>query len=67
MLREMDERGAAAVAVAAEVLAVPEPKVRLGMHYYATYPDEIDSKIDEADRASVAAETAWQSEQRLLA
>lgn len=67
VLREIDERGEAAVGAAAEVLALPPARVRAAMHYYADYPDEIDAEIDEADRVSTAAEQAWRTEQRLLA
>jgi hypothetical protein len=67
VLREIDERGEPAVTAAAEVLALPEAKVRVAMHYYAAYPDEIDTEIGEAERASATAEAAWQAEQRLLA
>ena len=67
VLREMDERGPAAITAAAEVLALAEAKVRVGMHYRAAYSDEIDSEVEEADRTSVAREAAWESEQRLLA
>lgn len=67
VLREIDERGPSALAAAAEVLALPEARVRAGMHYYAAYPNEVDAEIDEADRTSVAREAAWESEQRLLA
>lgn len=67
VLREIDERGDAAVAATAELLALPDARVRLVMHYYAAYPAEIDAEIDEADRASAAAEDAWRTEQRLLA
>jgi hypothetical protein len=66
VLREIDERGEAAVAAAAEVLALPQPRVRAALHYYAAYQEEIDAEIDEADRASLAAENAWRVEQRLL-
>lgn len=66
-LREIDERGPAALSATAEVLALPEAKVRVAMHYYAAYPDEIDAEIRDADEASAAAEAAWQAEQRLLA
>jgi hypothetical protein len=67
VLREVDERGEAAVAATAEVLALPEAKVRVAMHYYAAYPEEIDAEIAEADRVSHEAEQAWQIERRLLA
>lgn len=67
VLRELDERGPAAVTAAAELLALPEAKVRVGMHYYAAHQEEIDAEVDEADRTSAARERAWGSEQRLLA
>src|ERR1700726_2633614 len=54
VLREIDERGAAAIAATAEVLTLPESRVRAAMHYYADYPDEIDAEIGEADRVSAA-------------
>jgi hypothetical protein len=67
VLREIDERGQAAVPAAAEILSLPEPRVHVAMHYYSEYTGEIDAEIDEADDASRAAEEAWQAEQRLLA
>lgn len=67
VLRELDERGEPAVGAAAELLALPETKVRVAMHYYAAYPAEIDAEIDAADRVSREAEHAWQVERRLLA
>ena len=67
VLREIDERGEAAISATAEVLALPEAKVRVVMHYYAAYPREIDAEIAEADRASREAERAWRIERRLLA
>jgi len=67
VLRELDERGEPAVAAAAELLALPPAKVRVAMHYYAGYPEEIDSEIDESDRLSAEAERAWHVERQLLA
>jgi hypothetical protein len=67
VLRELDERGQAAVTAAAELLTLPEAKIRIAMHYYAEYPDDINDEIAAADRASVAAEKEWRAEQRLLA
>lgn len=67
VLRELDERGEPAIAAAAEMLALPEAKVRVAMHYYAGYPDEIDAEIDEANRVSTEAERVWQLERQLLA
>jgi hypothetical protein len=67
VLRELDERGEPAVDAAAELLALPPAKVRVAMHYYAGYPEDIDGEIDEADRVSAEAERAWQVERKLLA
>ena len=66
-VREMDERGEPALAAAAELLALPEAKVRVAMHYYAASPEEIDAEIGEADRVSAEAERAWRLERQLLA
>lgn len=65
-LREIDERGAEAVAAASEVFAIPEAAVRAGLRYYASYPDEIDRWIADSDAASEAAERAWLAEQDVL-
>lgn len=65
-LREVDERGPDAVAAAAEMLRLTDSQVRMAMHYYSAYPDEIDEEIAQADEESQAAEAAWQAEQRLL-
>jgi hypothetical protein len=67
VLREIDERGEVAVAATADVMALPEAKVRVAMHYYAAYPEEIEAEITEADRVSGEAERAWRIERRLLA
>ena len=67
VLRETDERGPAAVVAAGEILALPEAKVRVAMHYYASFPEEIDAEVAQADEESEAAEAAWHAERRLLA
>jgi hypothetical protein len=66
-LREIDERGPDAIAAAAEVLRLSDAQVRIAMHYYSAHPDEVDDEISQADEESLAAETAWLAEQRLLA
>jgi hypothetical protein len=66
-LREIDERGSAAVDAAAEVLAVPASQVAAAIQYYGDYREEIDAEISEADDASVRAEQAWLATERLLA
>jgi len=65
-LREVDERRTAAVDAVAEILALPSARVRTAMTYYAAHQPEVDDAIDAADAASIAAETAWHAEQRLL-
>ena len=67
VLREIDERGDDAIAATAEVMALPAAKVRVALHYYSTYPEEIDAEIEEADRLSSDAEHAWRTERQLLA
>jgi hypothetical protein len=37
------------------------------MHYYASFPEEIDAEVAQADEESEAAEAAWHAERRLLA
>lgn len=66
VIRELDERGEAAVEATAEMLNLPETKVRAAMRYYAAYPAEIDAEIEQADTESAAAEAAWETQRRLL-
>jgi hypothetical protein len=66
-LREIDERGSAAAAAAAEVFAIPEPVVSAGIGYYAAHVEEIDTWIAEAHAASERAEAEWERRQALLA
>lgn len=67
MVRELDERGERAIEAAAELLNLPAERVRQALHYYGTYPGEIDAEVAMADQESRTAEEAWQAEQRLLA
>src|SRR5258706_14864499 len=66
-LREIDERGPAALDAAAEVLAINASRIAIAMSYYTAFPDEIDAEIAEADDASARAEEAWRVQQRLIA
>jgi len=65
--REVDERGAAAVPAVAEILSLPEERIRLALSYYGSYPDEIDAEIAQADEQSQVAEAGWRAQQQLLA
>jgi hypothetical protein len=66
-LREVDERGPAAIDAAAEVFAVDTSRVSTVISYYGDYSDEIDAEIAEADEASAHAEAAWRVQQHLIA
>jgi hypothetical protein len=65
-LREVDERGPAALA-AAEVFAVGTSQISTAISYYGDYADEIDAEIADADEASARAEAAWRVQQQLIA
>ena len=66
-LAESEERGELAVEAAAEVLALPQSRIRVALDYYSAYGAEVDRQILAAETASVAAEAAWQSSRELLA
>lgn len=66
-LREIDERGQAAVGAAAEVFVVSESAVSAGIGYYTAHTEEIDAWIAEARAASERAEAEWERRQALLA
>jgi len=66
-LREIDERGPAALAAAAEVFAVDISRVSTAVSYYSDNRAEIDAEIDTAEEASVRAEQAWRVAQQLIA
>jgi hypothetical protein len=65
-LREVEERGPAALDAAAETFAVDVGRIGTAVSYYGDYPDEIDAEIDAADEASVHAEHAWRVRQNLI-
>jgi hypothetical protein len=66
-LREVDERGPAALAAAAEVFAVDTSRISTAVSYYGDHRAEIDAEIDVAEEASVRAEQAWRVAQQLIA
>lgn len=66
-LRDIDERGEAAVAAVAELTNLPVSRVRVAMRYYADFRDEIDAEIAQNDAEAAAALRAWQAQRRLLA
>ena len=66
-LREVDERGPAALDAAAEVFAVDASRITTAVSYYGDYRDEIDTEISDADEASARAEEAWRVQRQLIA
>lgn len=66
-LREVDERGPAAIDAAVEVFAVDASRIAVAINYYGDYAAEIDAEIAEADEASARAEEAWHVQQQLIA
>ena len=66
-LREVDERGPAAIDAGAEVFAVDTGRISTAISYYGDYADEIDAEIADADEASARAEEAWRVQQQLIA
>jgi hypothetical protein len=66
-LREVDERGPAAIDAAAEVFAVEASRIAAAISYYGDYSEEVDAEIAEADEASARAEAAWRVQQQLIA
>lgn len=61
-LREVDERGLAALDAAAEVFALDASRIAVAVTYYGDYRDEIDEEIATADEASTRAEEAWRAD-----
>jgi hypothetical protein len=66
-LREVDERGPAALDAAGEVFATDASRIATAASYYGDYSDEIDAEIAAADEASARAEEAWRIQQHLIA
>jgi hypothetical protein len=66
LLREIDERGPAALEAAAEILALDVSRINAAVSYYAEYADEIDAEIADAEAASVQAEQAWRIQRQLI-
>ena len=46
---------------------LPAGRIWAAIHYYGAYAAEIDAEIDQAERESRDAETAWETEQGLQA
>jgi len=66
-LREIDDRGPAALDAAAEAFAADAGRIATAVSYYGDYPGEIDAELTAADEASLRAEQAWRVRQQLIA
>src|SRR5271169_3433050 len=66
-LREIDDRGPAALDAAAETFAADPGRIATAVSYYGDYPSEIDAEITAAGEASLRAEQAWRIRQQLIA
>lgn len=65
-LREIDERGPAALDAAAESFGADPGRIATAVSYYGDYPDEIEAEIAAADEASARAEQAWRVRRQLI-
>ncbi|MGH3276634.1 MAG: hypothetical protein ACRDNZ_20190 [Streptosporangiaceae bacterium] len=66
-LREIDDRGPAALDAAAGTFAADPRRIAAAVSYYGEYPDEVNDAIIAADEASLRAEMAWKIRQQLIA
>src|SRR5207302_10804161 len=66
-LREVDERGPAAIDAAAEVFAVDTSRINTASSYYGDFATDIDAELADADAASAHAEAASRGQQQLIA
>ena len=65
-LRDVEQRGDAAVNAVAANFSLSPAAVRLGLSYYGVYAAEIDAEIADNDRAAAEALKSWQAQQRLI-
>lgn len=65
-VRGMPEKGEARVQALAERVGIPEQRVRIALRYYATYPEEIDTRIEANDTAAEELQGTLQRERELL-
>jgi hypothetical protein len=66
-IREIDDRGPAALDAAAEAFAADPGRIATAVSYYGDYPAEVDAEIAAADDASLRAEQAWRVRRQLIA
>lgn len=67
VLRDVEERGEAALDAAADVMGLDVAAVRVAARYHGAFPDEATAMIAENERAAEEAHAAWVGQQQLLA
>jgi hypothetical protein len=58
-LKNVEERGEAAIAATAESMGLELFQVEVAVGYYADYREEVDEWIDRVQREAAEAESAW--------
>lgn len=66
VFRDLDERGEAAIIRTAELASLTPGEVRIVIHYYAAFRDEIDEWLRREDEYAQREEDAWRRAQELL-
>jgi hypothetical protein len=64
--RSAPERGEELICALAERIGVPEEKIRIALHYYGEYEEEVDRFITANEREAQQLERALEAQQRLL-
>ena len=67
VLRDVEERGEAALDAAADVMGLDVAAVRVAARYHGAFPEEAAAMIAENERAAEEAHAAWLGQQQLLA
>lgn len=66
-IRDVDERGDAAITAVAELLSLADFQVRTAVLYYADFPEEIDERLRRHVEDADADEAAWRRAQAAFA
>ncbi|WP_298861907.1 hypothetical protein [uncultured Microbacterium sp.] len=65
-LRDVEQRGDAAIEAVAVDFSLSPVAVRLALSYYGAHAAEIDAEVAENDRAAEVALASWKAQQRLV-
>lgn len=67
VLRDVEERGEAALGAAADAMGLDVAAVRVAARYHGAHPHEASAMIEENERAAEESYRAWAGQQQLLA